>query len=84
MFCVFLDTPITTVSATDADFGSNGNIKYYIWSGGQDNFAINANNGAITVSTRKNLDYDNIKLYNVTVSWLFAINYDKKKLIYLI
>ncbi|XP_071132012.1 cadherin-87A-like [Mytilus edulis] len=61
------DTPITTVSATDADFGSNGNIKYYIWSGGQDNFAINANNGAITVSTRKNLDYDNIKLYNVTI-----------------
>ncbi|VDI69697.1 Hypothetical predicted protein, partial [Mytilus galloprovincialis] len=61
------DTPITTVSATDADFGSNGNIKYYIWSGGQDNFAINADNGAITVSTRKNLDYDNIKLYNVTI-----------------
>ncbi|CAC5393761.1 unnamed protein product [Mytilus coruscus] len=61
------DTPITTVSATDADFGSNGNIKYYIWSGGQDNFAINADNGAITVSGRKNLDYDNIKLYNVTI-----------------
>lgn len=60
-------TPITTVTATDRDFGSNGNIKYYIWSGGQDNFEINADNGAITVTNRRNLDYDILTSYNVTI-----------------
>jgi hypothetical protein len=67
IFGVFLGTPITTVTATDRGFGSNGNIKYYIWSGGQDNFQINADNGAITVTNRRNMDYDILTSYNVTV-----------------
>lgn len=67
IFGVFLGTPITRVTATDRDFGSNGNIKYYIWSGGQDNFEINADNGAITVTNRRNMDYDILTSYNVTV-----------------
>lgn len=56
---------VKTVSATDQDFGSNGNITYYIWSGGLDHFAIDQM-GQVTVSSGA-LDVDNVRSYNILI-----------------
>lgn len=57
-----------SVSATDQDFGSNGNITYYIWSGGLDHFTIDQM-GQVTVSSGAALDVDDVRSYNVLVSF---------------
>lgn len=56
-----------SVSATDQDFGSNGNISYYIWSGGLDHFLIDQQ-GQVTVSGGAALDVDTVRRYDVIVS----------------
>ncbi|XP_061175504.1 cadherin-23-like isoform X2 [Saccostrea echinata] len=57
---------VKTVSATDQDFGSNGNISYYIWSGGLDHFTIDQQ-GQVTVSGGAALDVDNVRRYDITI-----------------
>lgn len=57
-----------SVSATDQDFGSNGNITYYIWGGGLDHFTIDQM-GQVTVSSGAALDVDNVRSYNILVSF---------------
>nr|XP_022319465.1 cadherin-23-like isoform X3 [Crassostrea virginica] len=57
---------VKTVSATDQDFGSNGNISYSIWSGGLDHFTIDQR-GQVTVSPGAALDVDNVRQYNILI-----------------
>lgn len=57
---------VKSVSATDQDFGSNGNITYYIWSGGLDHFTIDQM-GQVTVSSGAALDVDDVRSYNILI-----------------
>ena len=60
-------TPIITVTATDADTGTNADFTYSIIGGsGQDSFSINENTGVII--TQGNLDYEGTrKIYELSV-----------------
>ena len=68
----FTGSFVKTVSATDQDFGSNGNISYSIWSGGLDHFTIDQR-GQVTVSPGAALDVDNVRQYNILVRALSDI-----------
>ena len=69
-YVLFSGSIVKELTATDADFGSNGQISYYIWSGGQDDFTIDSR-GRVLVSNRATLDVDEVGMYNMTVSKLF-------------
>lgn len=51
----------------DQDFGFNGNIIYYIWSGGLDYFIIDQM-GQVIVSLGVAFDVDDVRSYNILVS----------------
>jgi len=56
-------TLIETVRATDADYGVNAELTYRISRGAYDDFAIDPNTGAITLS--RSLDYDRRDSYSI-------------------
>lgn len=56
---------VEQVSASDADTGANAQISYRIQRGGYDDFALNPENGAVTVARK--LDYDKRQSYDIVV-----------------
>ena len=56
---------IYTFTATDADSGLNGTVKYEIQNASSDNLAVNANTGQLFVS--KVIDYEEIKEISLIV-----------------
>lgn len=58
---------VITVSATDKDSGTNGEIEYYIESGSKDHFVVNPDSGDIYISDRAKLDADEYNRYEVIV-----------------
>uniref|UniRef100_A0A8B9KKB0 Protocadherin gamma subfamily C, 5 n=1 Tax=Astyanax mexicanus TaxID=7994 RepID=A0A8B9KKB0_ASTMX len=61
-------TKLTTVSASDADEGSNGQVTYYISKvneDGKDIFMINKDNGEITISGQ--IDYEKTYQYQLDI-----------------
>ncbi|XP_049324716.1 protocadherin beta-16-like isoform X40 [Astyanax mexicanus] len=61
-------TKLTTVSASDADEGSNGQVTYYISKvneDGKDIFMINKDNGEITISGQ--IDYEKTHQYQLDI-----------------
>ena len=56
----FAGTSVVTVSATDADFGSNGDITYRIGLGSRDSFVVNKD-GKVSVSNFPSFDYDDFQ-----------------------
>nr|AUG84445.1 fat [Platynereis dumerilii] len=62
-------TIVTTVTATDADSGSNGRIKYTIAGGDNNNdFAIDANTGVIRTNQKLNREYHSQYTLEVTAT----------------
>ncbi|KAK7112050.1 cadherin-87A-like [Littorina saxatilis] len=59
-------TSVLTVSATDSDFGSNGEITYRIGTGGRDSFEV-TRDGIVLISNNPSLDYDEIGNSPITV-----------------
>jgi hypothetical protein len=57
---------VVTLTATDQDFGSNGQISYRFGSGSRDNFLV-YDNGTVVVSAFPNFDYDEYKQLTVQV-----------------
>ena len=55
-----------TISATDADTGSNGAISYRIGTGGRGNFFVESD-GRVVVSNTPSFDYDQYKQQIVQV-----------------
>lgn len=54
-----VDTVVSAASATDADHGDNGEVRYKLVGGNQQHFSINSNTGVLTtrtVSHNNNLD----------------------------
>ena len=68
LFSILEDHPLwafDTVSATDADVGDNGKLRYSIKSGtGKDDFILDVNTGAIKPA--RALDYESRKSYDLT------------------
>ena len=63
-----IGTLVSTVTATDADSGLNGAIRYSIVGGNiQDSFAINETTGAITVAADIDRDQEQISSFRLTV-----------------
>ena len=61
-----IGTPVSTVSATDADSGSNGEIRYSITAGNaQNSFAIDDTSGEVTVNG--DIDRETITSFSLTV-----------------
>ncbi|XP_030047622.1 protocadherin Fat 4 [Microcaecilia unicolor] len=58
-------TPVTTVTATDADLGPNGTVRYSITAGDMAHFHIHAHTGLIT--TRAALDREERMAYQLQV-----------------
>ena len=69
---LYLGTPIENVHAEDADFGRNAEIQYRISKGAYDDFAINAENGEISLSGE--LDYVRTHhMFSRILNFLFVI-----------
>ena len=61
-----VNTDVVQVSATDPDFGSNGEIRYFITGGNTDNaFNINSVTGEITTAAR--LNHTTTPFYTLTI-----------------
>eukprot|EP00118_Oscarella_pearsei_P019174 m.202185 g.202185 ORF g.202185 m.202185 type:complete len:4095 (+) comp39606_c0_seq6:120-12404(+) len=60
------DTPIVTVSASEADSGLNAKITYSITFGGSGKFVVNPSSGLI--STTRPLDRESVSFYTLTVT----------------
>jgi hypothetical protein len=60
-----LGYPIQAISATDADTGVYGKLKYYIKGFGSEFFATDINDGGVFV--KRNLDYEEQKSYSLTL-----------------
>ena len=74
-----LGTPIENVHAEDADFGRNAEIQYRISKGAYDDFAINAENGEISLSGE--LDYVRTHhMFSRNLNFLFVIGFSRKKI----
>lgn len=67
--CLFVGTEVRVVQvlAPDGDVGE-GNVFYMIESGDRDNFVINESTGLISVGPTPQLDYDQQKMFELTVS----------------
>ena len=61
-----LNMPVVTVSAADADSGTNGQITYELLNG-EEKFTINADTGLISVSGDLNMEATSKQLYQLTV-----------------
>lgn len=68
---------VEQIAATDADTGVNGQIMYRINKGAYDHFDITPDSGIITVSNTTKLDYDRRSLYNIEVSVISRIVFDR-------
>ena len=74
-----LGTPIENVHAEDADFGRNAEIQYRISKGAYDDFAINAENGEISLSGE--LDYVRTHhMFSRILNFLFVIVFLRNKM----
>ena len=74
-----LGTPIENVHAEDADFGRNAEIQYRISKGAYDDFAINAENGEISLSGE--LDYVRTHhMFSRILNFLIVLVFKKKRL----
>ena len=74
-----LGTPIENVHAEDADFGRNAEIQYRISKGAYDDFAINAENGEISLSGE--LDYVRTHhMFSRNLNFLFVIGFSRKEI----
>ncbi|XP_003384857.1 PREDICTED: protocadherin Fat 4-like [Amphimedon queenslandica] len=60
-----LQSPVTTVRATDDDIGTNGEITYSIVGGNPNKFYIDSQSGVISVLT--SLDRESVDSYSITI-----------------
>ncbi|KAJ7358980.1 hypothetical protein OS493_019885 [Desmophyllum pertusum] len=67
---------IGTVTATDADLGSYGVIKYELYGAGASSFTVESTNG--TIKTTRVLDYEKSTDFSFSCSQTMAGNFMRK------